>query len=242
MLIGISGLAGSGKDTCADFLVRNKSFVKVALADPLKRIARDVFDFTDEQLWGPSSSRNAPDERYPREHGPSPEGRCLCCGFGFDLYPMSLAVSAPQCYLTPRYALQQLGTEWGRHCYDPVWIEYALRVADDVGREGGAVVTSDLRFKNEIDAYRKAGAFLIRVVRPGAGLGGSAGQHVSETEQACIPDEAFDAVIVNDGTLEELEKKILAVVAAPRACAMCGVSIPDDGRICVCGRCIVERS
>lgn len=77
MIIGISGLvindegvavgtAGSGKDTLADLLRDNDKFVKIALADPLKRIARDVYDFTDEQLWGPSANRNEPDKRYPQ--------------------------------------------------------------------------------------------------------------------------------------------------------------------------------
>lgn len=34
MLIGICGQAGSGKDTVADHLCKNFSFVKVAFADP----------------------------------------------------------------------------------------------------------------------------------------------------------------------------------------------------------------
>ena len=48
MILGISGLAGSGKDTVADILVKHQQCVKVSFADPLKRICRDVFDFTDE--------------------------------------------------------------------------------------------------------------------------------------------------------------------------------------------------
>jgi hypothetical protein len=36
MLIGITGKAGSGKDTVADYLVRNHSYKKLAWADPLK--------------------------------------------------------------------------------------------------------------------------------------------------------------------------------------------------------------
>ena len=39
----------------------------------MKRIARDVFGFSDEQLYGPSEMRNAPDERYPREHEWKPD-------------------------------------------------------------------------------------------------------------------------------------------------------------------------
>lgn len=39
MIIGISGLAGSGKDTCADFLVRDHEFVKVST--PVKVLLTD---------------------------------------------------------------------------------------------------------------------------------------------------------------------------------------------------------
>ena len=112
MIIGLLGVAGSGKDTVADIFVRDHNFVKVAFADPLKRICKDVFAFTDEQLWGPSEKRNAPDERYLRR---KIENEFLD-HIGDE-------------YLTPRFALQQLGSEWGRNCYPNVWVDYALRVA-----------------------------------------------------------------------------------------------------------------
>ena len=37
-LIGLTGYAGSGKDTVADILVQNHGFVKVAFADPLREM------------------------------------------------------------------------------------------------------------------------------------------------------------------------------------------------------------
>jgi hypothetical protein len=126
IIVGISGFAGSGKDTVADFLAEECGFVKVAFADPLKRVCKDVYDFTDDQLWGPSQKRNEPDKRYPRDHKVSSPGAraCGCCGLDVDDW------RGAQCYLTPRYALQLLGTEWGRHCYPNTWVDYALRVAD----------------------------------------------------------------------------------------------------------------
>lgn len=63
-IVGITGQAGSGKDTVADRFVNEHGYVKIALADPLKRLGREVFAFTDTQLWGPSEHRNAPDKRY----------------------------------------------------------------------------------------------------------------------------------------------------------------------------------
>jgi len=231
MIIGISGLAGSGKDTAAAFLGKNHNFVRVGLADPLKRICRDAFNFTDEQLWGPSEKRNAPDKRYPRDHhefyGPR---TCKVCGVKIDGSP-----DEEPCYLTPRYALQTLGTEWGRVCYGDVWIEHGIRTAEKLMLDSGAaytpalgiyrwssryspldqdfsdlggVVFSDIRFKNEMAAIKAAGGKLWRMKR-GDGLGGAAGLHASEREQRKVPDEDFDVVIENtDISLEQLEKQV----------------------------------
>lgn len=215
MIIGLCGKAGSGKDTVADFLVRDFGFVKIALADPLKRICREVFDFSAEQLWGPSDKRNEPDFRYcrrPHQQGFDPvDGR-----------PTTIDAE----YLTPRHALQKLGTEWGRDCYPDVWIDYAVRLAKRLLIKGApifydakqglrswqmgdpqeikGIVISDVRFMNEVSGLRSRGARVIRIVRPNQVLKGAAGQHRSETEQDSIPDELFDYIIQNVGSLEDL--------------------------------------
>jgi hypothetical protein len=210
MILGISGLANSGKDTVADILVEHHGYIKVALADKLKRITKEVFAFSDDQLWGPSHFRNAPDERYPRADGT---------------------------FLTPREALQQLGTQWGRACYENTWVDICIQTSlgllsqteagswytaklgahgvDAVEGEPNpirGVAIPDVRFRNEIEAVKGAGGRVIRVTRPGAGLQGSAGSHASETEQASIPNSEFDDVIVNDGTLDGLKIKVDVVL------------------------------
>jgi len=235
-IIGVSGFAGSGKDTSADFLAEERGFVKVSLADPLKRICRDVYAFTDEQLWGPSQFRNEPDKRYPRQ--------CPAC----PAYAEE-DTSCPNCdddgltYLTPREALQKLGTEWGRHCYENTWVDKAIRTAESLlafadtrydqkkglytlyrGERGEhdeeikqesthGVAIPDVRFRNEIDAIQKVGGKVIRVVRPGSGLDGAYKMHQSEAEMASIPDSLFDLVIQNDGALDDLRYKIIDAVA-----------------------------
>jgi hypothetical protein len=221
MIIALSGLSSTGKDTAADILVRNHGFVKVSLADPIKRICRDVFDFTDDQLWGPSESRNAPDKRYQR--GSINAGHMLT-DEGLKEFPGG---KIPQ-YLTPRHALQQLGTEWGRNCYDDVWVEYAVRVYEKLQcgdqyytawtglrtttsvagwmEPKKNVVISDVRFRNEISGLKKAGAKLIRIKRPGHET--PKWDHPSETEQMGIPDEEFDVVLRNDKSIEDLAVNI----------------------------------
>lgn len=42
-LIGISGKAGSGKDTIADYLFERHGFLKISFADPLKAAASKIF-------------------------------------------------------------------------------------------------------------------------------------------------------------------------------------------------------
>jgi hypothetical protein len=75
------------------------------------------------------------------------------------------------------------------------------------------VVIPDVRFMNEIAAIQAAGGVVIRIVRPGSGLDGAAGQHESETEQTLIPDSQFDCVIDNSGTLAELRDNVLKALS-----------------------------
>lgn len=50
-LVAFVGPSGSGKDVAAGHLV-DQGFVRIAVADPLKRAVQSLFDLDDEQLWG----------------------------------------------------------------------------------------------------------------------------------------------------------------------------------------------
>lgn len=245
MIIGIMGNARAGKDTLALHLVRKYGFTRVGLADPLKRFCGEVFDFTPEQLYG--DKRDAPDFRYPRpavvaEVSAAVVHELSRAGDTRRMFMTEEQVLADEAsataaeskvrFLTPRFALQTLGTEWGRTCYPNIWIETGIRVAKTLlsdhamayapavglytktpwkpeDRNKG-VVFSDLRFKNEFDAMKKAGAKLFRIFRPGEDGTKLAGVklHPSEEEQRSIPDSEFDVIIQNDGTLVEYLQKI----------------------------------
>lgn len=211
MILGISANAGSGKDTAADYLVKHYNFVKMSLADEMKRICKRVYNFSDEQLWGPSEMRNKPDERYPRVIKVSEE----------MVSPDESVASYRREFLSPRVALQTLGTEWGRACYENTWVDATIRDAKrvlegraDYSKSAGifattsdwaptGVVIPDCRFRNEIDAIHKAGGKMVRLRRNGIQVGnvGIKG-HASEMEQATIPDSDFDYVIEVEEGLE----------------------------------------
>lgn len=52
MLIGVSGRKFNGKDTFADYLVKQHGFIKIAFADNLKEACRIIYGFSDRQLYG----------------------------------------------------------------------------------------------------------------------------------------------------------------------------------------------
>lgn len=52
IIIGLTGKAGSGKDTVASFLDKKNTDV-FAFADPLKHACKILFNFTEEQLYDP---------------------------------------------------------------------------------------------------------------------------------------------------------------------------------------------
>lgn len=229
-LIGVVGKAGSGKDSFADILVQEHNYCKIAFADPLKRYCMDLFGFTEEQLWGPSINRSIPDKRY-------------------KTYEVQLEPSAGELshavadlmtqYLTPREALQKIGTDGVRASYEDAWVDYFLRTVNLLmssniyrykktigvysvidpsyielfsGKYPTGIINSDVRFCNEAKKIKQAEGLLVKIIRPGAGLKGNHGQHSSETEQDQIPHSWFNHVIINDTTLDDLKYKIKLIL------------------------------
>lgn len=213
MIVGICGFIGSGKDTIADYLVNLHGFHRESFASTLKDAVADIFGWDRELLEGRSRSA-----REWRDQ--------------VDIW-WAERLGIPD--LTPRWAMQHIGTDIFRtHFHDNIWIaslENKLRkIKDDV-------VITDCRFPNEIAALRNAGAKIIRVKRgPEPSWYDSAvslnqgpernlnwanskfrlqklGIHSSET--AWVGTE-FDAVLDNDGTMEELFCRINDLVLGPQ--------------------------
>jgi len=230
MIVGISGLtiekrffglfsrrgnAGAGKDEAAKRLVMEHEFVALAFADPMKRFVRDIYSFSDDQLWGPSELRNRPDTRYPRSAVDATSVK-------------DLVTKITPNFLTPRYALRTLGEEWGRGCYLNTWVDYAMQVAKRLesgnwyyeqkhglypcrGKPGKNVVITDLRYRNEADAIRAQGGKLIRVKRLVEKLK-LVPNHQSELDLLGTYDDEFDAVLENNGTIEDLWREVDRVI------------------------------
>lgn len=50
IIVGFCAKAGRGKDTCSDYLVKQYNFKKIAFADPIRQVAKTLFQFCDSQL------------------------------------------------------------------------------------------------------------------------------------------------------------------------------------------------
>lgn len=102
---------------------------------------------------------------------------------------------------TPRYAMQTLGTEWGRNCIgEDFWVHLWRYRVIPVLDAGGRVVVDDCRFPNEAAAIRKLGGDIFKI----EGRGGIAGSHVSEAGVGIA-----DVVLSNLGTIDELHGKVV---------------------------------
>lgn len=106
------------------------------------------------------------------------------------------------CGKSPRYAMQTIGTDWGRDMIGPdLWVNVWKHKVESYN---GIipVVNDDCRFPNEAEAIRSLGGIVVRIER--AGLDSIIkSSHPSEDM-----DFKADMTIHNDGTLEEFRQKI----------------------------------
>lgn len=104
-----------------------------------------------------------------------------------------------------RRLLQVFGTEIGRHMIDSdLWVKLATEDLEP----GDNIVFTDVRFPNEATAIKALGGQVWRITRPGVV---AFNDHASETS---MESWSFDAVIENDGSLDDLRAKVAALLAA----------------------------
>ena len=193
LLVGLMGRKRSGKDTFARVLLDEHGFQRVSYADPLREAALRL----DPIVGRPGYRGHLAPTRDVRLSEVVGE---LGWELAKDLVPEVRAV------------LQRLGTDVVRTMAPDLWVDQAMQRVDALREPiayawGGRVIAgeypvvlTDVRFPNEADAIRDRGGLLLRVVRPRHVVDLDA--HPSET---ALDDYPEDAVIANEGTVEELE-------------------------------------
>ena len=192
-ILGVTGSIGAGKSTISDIL-KDVGAEVFAFADPLKEIA-SIFGFSRESLHGTQSQKAATD---------------------------------PYWGISAREFLQKFGSEICRDVLPQVlpnmrlnysiWIQLAQRRIEASNSQ--FIVLSDCRFNDEVTMIKRNSGKIIRVIRPEIDNPPVESKKVEFVEHKSEQDLKYiipDIVIINDGDLEQLKRKVMIVYNSLRA-------------------------
>ena len=214
MIIGLTGLKQSGKDTVGAYLVKEHKFERRSFADPLKKSLCALLDIP---FWDEPKFKNDPTVMVtvgyktgrPQVRELDDEGNTWLAGIDYPEEIIPSNMWSPIREFTFREIEQRYGDEahkpfFGEDC----WTNIALPV--DGFYTGRAIVITDCRFQVEANRILELGGFIVKVERK-AVIPETPDMHRSETEQLTLQ---YHYLLHNDSTLEELYRSIETMLEA----------------------------
>lgn len=207
ILIGFTGRAGAGKDTCAQLLAAH-GFQAIAFADALRSEVAEAWR-VDPRMLTDRDTKEWPIAALAVE-------RCTDLRFVRAIVDAEGGMSAEEFAAprSPRWVMQRWGTEYRRAQDGRYWLDIVARWA---GQQRDAALhahrpallcVTDVRFPNEAALIRALGGHLVLVHRPDLpAMNGDTGQHASE---AALP---AGIEVHNDGDLEHLRAELARVLS-----------------------------
>ena len=189
-IIGFAGKKRSGKDTAFDAL-KGMDAKRYAFADMLKEACKMLFGLTEEQAYG--------------------DKRETLTEILWENIPENIkdkySIGKDKIHMNAREILQIFGTEVCRRMFDDeIWINATFRQIKKDKPE--LAVITDVRFPNEANAILEKNGGIFKVIRPSQTSGDG---HESET--ALDNYHEWDAILVNDGSIECFEGKVKKTVS-----------------------------
>lgn len=189
LIIGLTGHAGAGKDTVADMLA-GRAWRRLAFADAL-RVEVAAAWHVDIRTLTDRVTKDTPLRALRVGNADHRDWLMFASVQGWSLLDER----------SPRWVMQR----WGefRRLQNPDWwvrhVEVWLATQQRENHPG--LVITDVRMPNEATMLKRAGAVLVRVHRPDAGLQApDTVGHESEGHTALAVDEDID----NGGTMHDL--------------------------------------
>jgi hypothetical protein len=170
---------------------------------------RTIIGFAGQKYAGKDTAAAAVLKRpgWIAESFAAPIRQAACALFNIDLDTLNATKHVAReelGYKSLRDFMKLMGTEFGRDMIDPdMWIN-CLR-SRIMHRDHGVVIT-DVRFVNEADFIHSAGGKVIEIQRP------SFERSDAHRSEIPLPRDRVDAVVVNNSTVEELQKRVLSMV------------------------------
>ena len=159
-ILGLLAKSGHGKTTVARHLRERYGAQIRPLADPMKRAAKNVFGFSDAQLWGAQADKEAVDPRY----GFSPR------------------------WLLQRLGTEGLRDEFGEDIHLQALLRGLRR--EEAGRTAGAparlYVVDDVRFPNDAHFIARGGPEFRGAVLKLVSADAPTGDHTAHTSERAI--------------------------------------------------------
>lgn len=199
-VIAVSGWAGCGKDTLAEYIIKNYNYERISLATPLKDAVSSIFNWPRDLIEGATPT--------------SREWRELIDHWWSEKLNIK--------DFSPRKAMQILGTEVFRNSFhSDIWLlSLEKKIFSNPDKK---YIITDCRFKNEINLIRKLNGMLVWVQRGNVpewfdlALKYNSGDFSVENEfkkYNIHPSEyewigaKFDFIISNDSNIDSLYSKI----------------------------------
>jgi hypothetical protein len=228
-IIALSGYAGSGKDLVGQFIQLFNCPPDILKATKIDKLS-PVDDWWLEERSGYEIKKFAGKLKIitsiltgiPLEKLEDQEFKKTTLGSDWDFAD----ADAPDNMMTVRMFLQKLGTDALRNgLHENVWVN-ALMADYTIDMSGYSDrmtkkdlddlypnwIITDCRFPNEAKAIKDRGGIIIRVNRPGIT---AVNAHPSETS---LDDWDFDEVINNNGSKEQLFKKVCSIIEKTTTC------------------------
>jgi hypothetical protein len=195
-LIGITGHAGSGKDTVKEFLIETYArHYTISFADPLKEAASAAFGIPLDWFY----ERHLKEEPHPN-WDVSP--RAIAQFMGTEMFRETLWKLLPQ-----------VESDFWIHRASLRLNNQYVPVDEGEFESGDTVVIPDVRFQNEYDWIIRNKGIIIHLTRAGAdGTVGIPG-HASETKlNMHCKERTYQCE--NNGTISELHRKIANLIVS----------------------------